>query len=83
MLADGRERAAKGEHPLVLGLVADGTPARMIPILLASFHIAPGRLDVAARIGGDPDVGPGGRDHQRGDPRQRCIVTHGVPSGRV
>ena len=41
---------------LVLRLVADGAPTRVVAVLLATALVAAGRLDVAVRIGADPDV---------------------------
>jgi hypothetical protein len=43
----------------------------MVAILLAAALVAAGRLDVAVRIGRNPDVGPGRRNGQRFYARQR------------
>jgi hypothetical protein len=40
----------------------------VIAVLLAAPGIAPGGLDVAARVWVDPDVGPGGGDDEGADP---------------
>ena len=47
-----------------------GAPVRVIAVLLAAARVAAGRLQVAARIGADPDVGPRRRHRQPGDPLQ-------------
>ncbi len=47
---------------------------RVIAILLAARRIAAGRLQMRARVGGDPDVGPRRRQHQRANARQRLRV---------
>ncbi len=69
-LADAGQRLPEGEHPLVLRLVAHLAPARVVAVLLAPLGVTPGRLEVAQRIGADPDVGVGRRDAERLDPRQ-------------
>src|SRR5262249_49032473 len=62
--------------PAVLGLVADGPPAGVVAVLLAALRVAPGGLDVAVGSGRDPDVGPGRRDRQGGDPAGRLPGAH-------
>src|SRR3954470_4268778 len=37
-------------------VVASFAPVRVVAVLLASARVAPGRLQVAARVGADPDV---------------------------
>jgi len=74
--ADDGQRLAEGEHAAELGLVADGAPARVVPVLLAAARVAPRGLDVAERVATDPDAPPGGRDDQRLDARQRGAVAH-------
>ena len=43
---DAGQRAGKIRHPLILGLVADFAPARVIEVLLATAFIPPGRLQM-------------------------------------
>ena len=64
-----RQRLREADHPVVLRFVAHLAPLRVIAILLAPARVAPGRLQVTARIGTDPDVRPRRRDDQRPDPR--------------
>jgi hypothetical protein len=46
----------------------------VVTVLLAARFVDPGRLDVAERVGADPDLLPGGRDGQVADPLQRVLV---------
>src|SRR3989442_9449686 len=75
LLADLRQRRSKGQHPVVLDGIANLAPARVISVLLASPRVTPGRLQMAARVGADPDVRPGRRDGQALDPPDRVRVT--------
>jgi hypothetical protein len=60
--ADARERLRERDETAVLHFVADLAPARVITILLAAPRVATGRLQVAARIRADPDIGPRRRE---------------------
>jgi hypothetical protein len=73
-LAQPRQGSRELEHLVELLLVTAGTPAIVVPVLFPSAGVGSDRLDVAVLVRTDPDVGPGGRDHQRGDPRQRLLV---------
>src|SRR3954451_16368771 len=53
----------------------------MILILLAPLGIARRHLDMPVLVGTDPDVGPGGRDHQRTDALQRVLVADRLSVG--
>ena len=46
----------------------------VVEVLLAPGGVDPGRLDVAERVGADPDLLPGRRDRQLADPLQRLVV---------
>ena len=73
--AQTRQRPAEDQHVPVFRLAAHlAPPARVITVLLASARVAAGGLDVAARIGRDPDLDPGGRYHQGSDPLQRRSI---------
>ncbi len=61
------QRPAELGHAAIFGAVAVGAPVGMVDVLLASSLVAAGGLDMPPRIGADPDVGPGRRDHQLGD----------------
>src|SRR5207248_2110481 len=52
--ADRREGAAELNHPPVLGIVPDFTPARVISVLLPASRVPAGSLQVAAGVGADP-----------------------------
>src|SRR5437867_5181796 len=58
LLADLWQGRCEGQHPVVLDRIADLAPARVIAILLAPSSITPGRLEMAPRVGADPDFGP-------------------------
>src|SRR5206468_8658937 len=76
-----RQDLAEGEQALVLRLVADLLPLRVVAVLLAPARVAAGRLDVAARMRADPDVGPGRRDRERPDARDRLAVADQLAVG--
>ncbi len=78
-LADERQRAGEGDHPVELGLVPRLVPGRVVAMLLPTARIAAGRLDVPVAEGGDPDIGPGGRDGQRPDPLQLVRIADRPP----
>jgi hypothetical protein len=73
---DRRQRLAEFEHAFVFDLVAQRAPARVIAVLLAVFRVAPGGLQVAVVARADPHLGPGRRNGERGDARQRGRVAH-------
>ena len=78
LFADLRQRLGKGEHAVVLDRVADLAPMRVVAILLAAPRVASGRLQVATRVGTDPDIAPGGRDGEPLDPVDRLRVSDGA-----
>src|SRR5918996_1170232 len=59
-------------HRLELLPVAPLAPEVVVAVLLAAGGVGPGGLDVAERVGADPDVLPGGRDGELTD-----AVDHG------
>src|ERR1700691_4322043 len=63
-LAYGRQHGAELPNPVMLGLVPLLTPQIVVQVLAAPGRIGAHGLDVASRIGADPDVLPGRRDHQ-------------------
>ena len=73
-LADGRQCLGEGEEPLVLRRLAPAAVAGVVAVLLPAAVITTGRLKVAVRNGADPDVGPGRRDRELPDPRERLGV---------
>ena len=81
-LAQFGQRFGKGDEARVFRLVAVGRPALVIAVLLAAALVAPGRLDVAVRVGRDPYVGPGRRDGERPDAGQRLLVLDTLAIGR-
>jgi hypothetical protein len=74
--ANAWQNPSEAEHPSELVLVAHLAPARVVAVLLASSRIAAGRLQVAARTRGDPDVLPRRRDGERPDAVERVGVAH-------
>src|SRR5438067_1402668 len=77
--APGIRRKRAGKRCSYLGL--DGKPLRDPDQLrrIKSLVVPPGRLEVAARRGADPDIGPGRRDDQRLDPAQLVRVAQRLP----
>jgi len=73
-LADARQRGPEAPDPVVLGLIPLLTPQVVVPVLAASGRVGADGLDMAQRVDADPDVLPGGRDHQRPDAGQRLRV---------
>jgi hypothetical protein len=47
--------------------------------LLAALRVAAGGLEMAARVGADPYVGPGGWDGERADSLQRRFIAEDLP----
>ena len=70
-LAQAWQRPPEVEHPAVLGLIPNLAPALVVAVLLAAPGVTSGGLQVPARIGTDPDVGPGRRDGKGQDPSPR------------
>src|SRR5205814_9337222 len=58
--------------------VADLAPMRVGAILLAAPGVASGRLQVATRVGTDPNIAPGGRDGETLDPADGFRVPDGA-----
>jgi hypothetical protein len=79
--ADARQGLAKGNQPIVLGLIAHFAPARVIAVLFSATLIVADRLKMAVRVGTDPDIGPGRRNGQRSDAMQRLGPAHELPVG--
>ena len=73
------EDFAKGNHPVILGRIAHGAPARMIPVLLASPGVASSGLQVSIWARTDPHVRPCRRDSQGLHTAQYCGVAYGPP----
>ncbi len=71
---DPGQRQAEFEEAFVLRLVARRAPGPVIAILLPSPGVPAGRLDVPARVGADPDVGPGRRNREGLDAVQRAGI---------
>ena len=80
--AQPRERLTELDHPLELRAVADTSPVRVIPILLAPADIAACRLQVAPGVRADPDVLVGGRNGQARDAREGGGIGDDPPGGR-
>jgi len=54
-----RQSLRKGRHPVELGDTANLVPPGMIDVLLPAPRISPRDLNVALRIGADPNILPG------------------------
>src|SRR5438132_5061173 len=84
LFADLRQRLGEGEHAVVLDRVTDLAPTKVVAILLSPARVASCRLEMAARVGTDPDVRPGGRDGQTPDPADGLRVADpAAVAGRV
>src|SRR4029453_8356034 len=72
-----RQRAGERLHPIEFGLIAKRMPRGVVAILFSMLAITPGGLDVSARVGTDPDVGPCGRHRERANAiEHRPIANH-------
>src|SRR5262249_29564331 len=69
--AKARKRPRELHHPLELLAVAARAPAVVVAVLAPPGRVGADRLQVAVRVGTDPDVRPGRRDRERGDPLER------------
>ena len=58
--------------------VAQLAPARVVAILLAPARVAAGRLQVAALVVADPDVGPCRRNGEPADTLERRRIVHAL-----
>jgi hypothetical protein len=67
-IAHRRERCGELLHLPELLPIAVLAPRLVVQVLLAAGVVIAGCLDVATRVGADPDVCPGRRDRQRADP---------------
>src|SRR3954452_501538 len=67
-LAEPRERLSELLHLLELLPIAVLPPGVVIAVLLAPGVVVSGRLDVTARVGADPHVGPRRGNRERADP---------------
>jgi hypothetical protein len=75
------ECASEGNHPVVLRLVSDLAPARMIAVLFATPCIAPRRLQVRVGIRRDPYGFPCRRNRQLPDTLQGLEVGNRAATG--
>src|SRR5581483_7218188 len=72
--ANARQGAAECREPRVLVGVAHLAPTLVIAVLFTPARIAPARLQMAIVVRANPHIGPGRRNHQRADARQRGAV---------
>ncbi len=75
--AQARQRSAECLHAFELRPVAHHAPLRMIAVLLAATGVAPGCLNVSARIAANPHVFVGGWNCQGANALERCVVGDG------
>jgi hypothetical protein len=74
-----RQRAREDDHRVELLLVAARAPERVVEVLLTPGGVDAGGLDVAERIGADPDVLPRRRDRELADPLQHARLGDPAP----
>jgi hypothetical protein len=70
--ANPRQGLGEVNEMLIFRAFADLAKGGVIAVLLAAARIAPGRLEMAAGVGRDPDIGPGRRDRSE---RMRASVS--------
>ncbi|VWC30193.1 hypothetical protein BPS26883_06363 [Burkholderia pseudomultivorans] len=81
--ADTRQRERERGHSRILVRVARRSPLRVIAVLLAPARVAAGRLQMAARVRADPDVGVRGRNRERVDSRDLVRIADPLAVLRV
>ena len=69
-----RERPCEREHLVELFLVSPLTPLVVVAVLPPAGDIRADRLNVAVRVGADPDVRPRGGNHELADPAEHLGV---------
>jgi len=69
-----RERASEAQHMRELLSLALLSPHLVVAVLGPASAVDAGGLDVAKRVGRDPDVLPGWRDAQRTDALESRVV---------
>ena len=74
LLAQPGQGQGEPEHVRELLGVPLLAPPVVVAVLGPAPGVDPGGLDVTPRVGRDPHVAPGGREHQRGDPPQRARI---------
>src|SRR5688572_13237451 len=77
--SEDRQRLCERLHAIELGLVARGTPVRVIAVLLPLLRVATRRLEVAPWIGTDPHVRPRRRDRERTNAREDLLSPNHLP----
>jgi hypothetical protein len=77
---DPRQGLPEPDHPLELVRIPTRSEAHVVAVLLSATGVAPGRLEMAVRSGGDPDVGPCRRNRQGTNPFEGWRIGH--PSSR-
>src|SRR5215217_769785 len=81
-LAELRQVLREPDEPVVLRLLLALPECVAVPVLLAPRGVDAGRLDLRAGAGRDPDIGPRGRNGERANALELCLVRD-LPSGRV
>src|SRR5262245_25334921 len=76
-----RQGMGKGDHAVVLGLIADRSPAAVIAVLFTAAGIAAGRLKMAVGTRTDPDVAPGWRQYEGTNARKCLLIADGSAVG--
>ena len=76
--AHERQGPRELDHGVELLLVAPLAPAPVVDVLLAATSVDSRRLDVAHRVGADPNVFPGRWDRELRDPLDHLRVLHAV-----
>ena len=69
-----RQHGGELTHRGILAIGPPLVPPVVVAVLLAARFVVSGRLDVAVRVGADPDFLPGGRDGQVAYPPERLLV---------
>src|SRR5437763_8832119 len=77
------KRLGKVDHLFVFRFIAGLPPAVVVAVLLSSAVVASDGLDVATRIGADPDSLPSRRNDEVADAHQRFEVVDRIALGVV
>ena len=72
------QHGAKLEHSRKLETVAPYPPLLVVEVWTSAFGILANRLEMPEWIGRDPDVVPRGRNGERPNPAQCCLVGDGM-----
>ena len=77
--AQFRQGAGEGRQAFELAFRGIATPAVVVAVLFAAFHVPARGLDVPRGARADTDIGPGRRDGEGADAVQHLVVADEPP----